>query len=275
MNTQPAAQKVKITVIMVDGSFRPHFALIDLLKSQTLAAEDYEVLWIEYYDEIKQELIDKMHGQRNFRAITLKKSGTYHSSYCFNRGITEARGEVLVIPDADVLVEADFLETAWGEHRAHDQLAMYVFRMDEPKRESSLCLDLNYLKRVCVLTNPQNYGGCLTIRKKWLMKVNGYEQHDMFGGGAHANGRDVYTRLKNMGMYVKWHPQLRLYHPWHPHPQRFQDGYVLQNVLIDHRAACLDMLPYNGIDPAFDRDLPQSLQVKLDAERSRILSRRP
>lgn len=256
-------------MLLVDGSFRTRFAAIDSLKHQTLAADDFEVLWIEYYDEMKQELIDKMKERRNFQIITLKESGVYHSSYCFNRGITKARGELLVIADADVLVEANFLKTVWKEHQTNDQLAMYVFRMDEPKRTSSLCLDFDYLKKVCMLTNPENYGGCLTVRKKWLLKINGYEQHEILRGTAHANGRDIYTRFKNMGMHIMWHPQLRLYHPWHPHPPGFQDGYLLQHILIRHRATNLDILPYNGIDPAWDREIPSELQTILDVETSK------
>jgi hypothetical protein len=270
MNLPNISQNPKISVLLVDGSFRGHFALIDALKRQTFAAVDFEVLWIEYFAALKLELIEKLKGQSNFQAVTLKGQGVYHSSYCFNRGITQARGALLVILDADVLIEANFLESVWKEHQANDQLVMYVYRMDEPKRASGVCFDLDFLKKFCVLTNPENYGGCLTVRKNWLLSINGYEQHELLRGTAHANGRDLYTRFKNLGLPVKWHPELRLYHPWHPHPPGFKDGYLLQHVLIRHRAANLDVLPYKGIDPTLDREIPHSLQALLDAEKMKI-----
>jgi hypothetical protein len=250
----------KITVLLVDGSYRPHFAVIDSLKHQSLAADDFEVLWIEYYDKVKQELTDKMKERQNFSAIALKETGVYHSSYCFNYGVTNARGELLVIADADVLFEDNFLETVWEEHQTNERLVMYIFRLDEPKRLTPFCFQLEELKKNCILGNPYNYGGCLTVRKKWLLEINGYEQSDIFRtGGDHANGLDIYTRFKNTGMHIMWHPQLRLYHPWHPHKPGFLTAYESQKKFIDHRARSLDILPYKGIDPARDREIPREL----------------
>jgi GT2 family glycosyltransferase len=272
MNHQNKSQNPKISVLLVDGSYRPHFAVIDSLKRQTFAANDYEVLWIEYYDKVKQELIEKMNARENFRVITLKENGIYHSSYCFNRGIMDAQGEILVILDADVLFGEDFLEKVWDEHQNNECLVMYVFRMDEPEQpgNSPFCLDLDSLKKKCQLANPSNYGGCLTVRKKWLLKINGYEKDDVFRtGGDHANGLDVHTRFKNLGMHIMWSPDLRIYHPWHPHKPGRQKAYMLQRLLIEHRAKNLDVFPYKGIDPALDRDIPEQLQAQLDAERNK------
>lgn len=273
MNQQNKSQNPKISVLLVDGSYRPHFAVIDSLKRQTLPADDFEVLWCEYYNNVKQELTDKMKDRKNYRVITLNENGIYHSSYCFNRGIMDARGELLVIPDADVIIEENFLETIWNEHQANERLVMYILRMDEPKRQenSPFCLDLESLREKCELVNPSNYGGCLTVRKKWLLEINGYEQDDVFrSGGDHANGLDVYTRFKNLGMHIMWHPGLKMYHPWHTHKPGSQNAYAPQKVLISHRAKKLDILPYKGIDPALDRDIPEQLQAQLDAEKNKI-----
>jgi len=270
MNQQKKSQNPKISILLVDGSYRPHFAVIDSLKRQTFAADDFEVLWIEYYDKLKQELIDKMKDRNNFQVITLNENGIYHSSYCFNRGITASRGELLVIPDADVLAGENFLETVWNEHQTNERLVMYVYRMDEPKQPGNppFCLDLDSLKKKCELVNPSNYGGCLTVRKKWMLKINGYERHEVFRtGGDHSNGLDVYTRFKNLGMHVMWHPELRLYHPWHPQNPRRINVYRPQVAFVNHRAKNLDILPYKGIDPSLDREIPLSLHEQLESEK--------
>jgi hypothetical protein len=109
------------------------------------------------------------------------------------------------------------------------------------------------------------------VRKKWLLEINGYEQDDVFrSGGDHANGLDVYTRFKNLGMHIMWHPRLKMYHPWHTHKPGSQNAYAPQKILISYRAKNLDILPYKGIDPVLDRDIPEQLQAQLDAEKNKI-----
>ena len=254
----------KISIIMVDGSFRESFHSVDFFGKQTLPSDDYELLWVEYYDRVSPALEQKVSQYPNFRIITLKRDGLYHSSYCFNAGICAGRGELIVIPDADVVVEEHFLETVWQDHQANDKLVMYIHRYDEPEENHFNEVRIEHLRNVCVLTNPSNYGGCLSVRKKWLLKINGYEQHPLFGSGDHANGMDVYTRLKNLGLQVKWHPGLKLYHPWHPFTLRFALAYKIQQAIIDYRAVKLAAVPFQGIDSALNSEIPQELIEKVE-----------
>jgi GT2 family glycosyltransferase len=262
----------KVTVIMVDGSYRPHFAIIDCLSQQTLPTDEFEVLWIEYYDKVKLELVNKMNPYANFHIITLQQTGTYHSSLCFNKGISVAKAELLIIIDADTVIEKDFIKTVWEEHQNNNCLVMYIFRYDESKRKAPLCLDRNYLQKRCTTVNPYNYGGCLTVRREWLMKINGYEQHDVFRtGGDHANGLDVFTRFKNLGLPVMWHPHLKMYHPWHPHKDGYKLGYKIQKVFIEHRATSLDTLAFEGMNPRYKRKIPDDLKEKIEEAKKKFL----
>jgi hypothetical protein len=207
--------KVKISVIMVDGGFREQILGVEYFLKQDFSPREYEILWVDFYDKAHPQL--KNYPQ--VKVITLDKKGLYHSSYCFNAGIKEARGEILVIPDADVMVEEDFLTTVYKEHCKTPELVMYFHRLIQGQKDfKSHDLTFQYIKQTCKLplSNPENYGGCLTVRKKWLEEIGGYELHRAFASGAHANGKDVYTRLKNLGLCVKWHPHKFLYHPWHP-----------------------------------------------------------
>ena len=261
---------VKISVILVDGSYRPHFSVIDSLAEQTFPQDDYEVLWVEYYDKVKNELVKKVDRHPNFSIITLNLSGIYHSSYCFNAGILSAEGELLVIPDADVVVGPDFLESIWKAHQLNDKLVMYVFRYDEPRKPDYQRFNHKDLENTCLLTNPSNYGGCLTVKKKNLMEINGYEQHDVFRtGGDHANGMDVFTRFKNLGLHVMWHSDLKMYHPWHPHKIGYSEAYRLQRILIKHRALNRRILPFQGMDSSQDEELPEALERDLRIARRR------
>ncbi len=251
---------MKISVVMVDGGFRENFHVIDSLRHQTFPRADFEVIWVEFYSSINDRLKEK----EGVRFVTLSHSPDveYHSSYCFNEGIRQSKGEVLVIPDADVLVEPTFLESVWKEHQSCDRLAMYLNRFDEPKaaHDAKSSFTLDHLRTHAKFTAPNNFGGCLTVRKKWLLDINGYEQHPIFGSGAHANGYDVNTRLKNLGLHVMWHPHERLYHPWHPGTSAASPRYQLQHKVVEFRASNLMASAFQGMDLSRDSGLPESLR---------------
>ena len=244
----------KISVIMVDGGFREKFHMIDSLNQQRLAKDKYELLWIEFYSKADEELIDKP----NVKIITLNNSQNtpYHSSYCFNRGIEESIGELLVIIDADQMVSDTFLETIMNDHLNCPDLVMYMKRLDEPKEshDPKKSYNLAYLEKSCLFTNPVNYGGCLSVRKKWLLKINGYEMDPHFKG-LHANGKDCYTRFKNLGLHIKWHPTEIMYHPWHPSTLAQSDSYKPQLSIIRKRELNRTFLPNNGINPSMNNKI--------------------
>ena len=253
----------KISIIMVDGSFRESYHAIDFFCSQSLAAEDYELIWVEYYDKAHPKLVEKIAQYPNARLVTLGRTGIYHSSYCFNEGIAESAGELIVIPDGDLVAEPDALEVIWREHETNDKLVMYLWRYEEPKERHVAEITLEHLREVCVLKSFSNFGACLTLRKKWLMQINGYEQHPVFESGFHANGKDVNLRLKNLGLHIMWHPSLKLYHPWHPFTSASADAYFLQERVILHRLLTLMSRAFQGINPELNVEFPDTLTADI------------
>lgn len=248
-----------ISIIMVDGSFREQFHALRFFAEQTLPRDRYEIIWVEYYNRLHPDLCAAIDAVDNARAVRLNRTGTYHASPCFNHGITEARGALLIIPDADVVPEPTFLETILHDHEQHDQLAQYIHRFNEPQAEHQQDVELDHLRRVCRLTNPANHGSCLTVRKKWMLNINGYDEHPIFGTGFHANDKDVYTRLVNRGLHVRWSPNLRLYHPWHPMTGMVTPHYQPQLALIHQRGLQQATLPYQGIDSARNTAPPENM----------------
>jgi hypothetical protein len=251
MKTADHPPRPRISVILVDGSFRSRFGLFDSLERQSYPSSLFEVLWVEHYASLKQELLDRARVLRNVRTVVLNRSGLYHSSYCFNAGLTMARGELLVVMDADVLVEDDFLSVVAEEHEKHGELAVYFNRLIQDRNDfHEDDLSFESVKKTCALKAVDNYGGCLSVRKTWLERIGGYELHRAFASGAHANGKDAYVRLKNLGLAVKWHPSRFLYHPWHP-----GTGYVWadekrvrwQLEIIQYRALHLMTVPFEGM----------------------------
>ncbi len=255
----------KLSIVMVDGAFRESYHAVDFFCTQTLPPQDFELIWVEYYDTIAPALSEKIARYPNARVITLNRTGVYHSSYCFNAGIAASRGEVILIPDADQVAEPDLLAQVWDMHQTDDRLVMYLFRYEEAEDLHQTPITLPHLRRVCVLKGPNNFGACLTVRKKWLLAINGYEQHPVFATGFHANGQDINTRLKNLGLPIMWHPRIRLYHPWHPYTKFVDDSHRRQEVVIRYRAVNLLTTAYDGIDPAQNHPLPSDLAEQLAA----------
>ena len=248
---------MKISVIMIDGLFREYFHLLEALNQQTLPKENWEAIWIEFYDSIHPELQER----DNLTTVQLgnRREDVYHSSYCFNEGIRRSSGDVLVIMDADLFPTPSFLTQVDEAHRHCKNLALYFYRWDEPEsaHDSSMSYSLDHLKRSCRLVNSMNYGGCLTIRKEWLLKVNGYEEDSAFST-LHANGADMYTRLKNKGLHIAWHPTERLFHPWHPQTLAPSKSYEGQLSIIRQRELNLSTLPNEGLDPHITKEVRES-----------------
>ena len=238
---------------MVNGGFRERFHLIDCLNNQTLPKKQYELIWVECFDKVSPVLQTK----ENLKIITLNRVGhSYSMSHCFNEGIRQSTGELIVIPDGDVFVSPHFLEVIIAEHERCDELVMYFRRWDEEKKDAIDHPTIEHLDSVCKIRNPTNYGGCLTVRKKWMLKVNGYEQNSCFEGRLYAGGLDLYTRFRNFGLLIKWHPIEKIYHPWHPGAD---DRYTGRNIeaqweIIRRREKSLKYLPYQGIDASFNSE---------------------
>jgi hypothetical protein len=255
----------EISVIMIDGAFRESFHAVDFFCRQTLETGDYELIWVEFYDQVNPELGKKISQYPQARLVTLNHTDEiYHSSLCFNAGIKESKGDIIFIPDADVAVEPYFLEEALKEHEKNHELVMYFYRKEEDENDHRDHFTLDYLKKVCQFKNPSNYGGCLSVRRKWLEEINGYEQHPVFGSGFHANGIDVFTRFKNLGLQVMWHPGLLLYHPWHPLNAAGFPVWETQKTITNYRAKYLLTHAYQGIDPTKNRELPPDLEKQLE-----------
>lgn len=262
----------RLSIVMVDGSFRESYHAIRFFCSQTIPPSDYELIWVEYYDTVNPALAAEIAKFPNARVITLNRTGEYHSSYCFNAGIAASRGELILIPDADLVVEPDMLQTVWEMHQTDERLVMYLFRYEEPEAQRQIPVTLEHLRDVCVMTSPSNFGACLTVRKRWLVAINGYEQHPVFGTGFHANGQDVNTRFKNYGLPIMWHPQIKLYHPWHPFTKAADDAYRRQEVVIRYRAVNLLSTAFEGLDAARSEPMPGDL-LDLLAQREREINR--
>lgn len=264
----------RISVFMVDGGFRERFHTLDCLGRQTLPPHDYEVLWIEHYAKIDPLLAETAARYGNAAVVTLDRRAPYHAGYCRNEGLRRSRGELIVYLDADVVVEDDFLERVAAEHDKCHDLVMHLYRYDEPESQRRTNWDLAHLRRVGRLENPLNFGACISVRRRWLVEVNGWEQHPVLGSHFNAHAADLHARLRAHGLAVKWHPGIPMYHPWHPLNNAPADAYALQALLVTWRTNHRETLPFSGLDPIRDRPTPPEFEEMLRLETKYLARRR-
>jgi len=258
---------IKLSVIMWDCSFRERFHAIKSYLNQTLDKNIYEVIWVEFYSKVKKEVKKFANEYPNFTILTLKRSGKWQYGICVNEGVRIAKGDILVISDGDVVVDEKFLEDELKLHEKYLNLPFinYHRRYDEPRKPPLYSYDLEYLNKVCVLTNPTNYAGCFSIKKRDFIAINGYEE-DMIFSGPSACAKDFYIRAKNAGYFIRWSPEKRLFHPWHPGTAP-KLVYLLsdQDKIINIRNKKVDILPnigFNRDKNKVDPDKPQAYTAK-------------
>lgn len=242
--------KPLVSVIMVDGGFRENFEPLATWLDQSLPADDYELIWVEYTDRLAPQ-VERTGRFRTFALGLGDQPQVLPRAY--NEGIRRARADILVIPDADVYCEHDLLETIAGELTEDPYELLYVLRLDQPRQRHRPGQSFDEVRRTCSIRRTQNFGGCLAVRRERMVEMNGYEELPIFAG-YHQSGFDNYVRFKNMGLKIRWHPTQRVYHPWHemPEAEKFSTRDE-QKCFVARRAATWDYLAYEGLDPARNR----------------------
>jgi hypothetical protein len=236
-----------ISVVTWDAGFRESYHTVDYFARQDLDRGKFEFVWSDYYGDINPALQEKIEGMGNGRVFIYGGEGQeWHLGRCLNSSVSECVGDILVIPDGDIAVEENFLREIVRCFNRYDKCVLYFRRWDEPLPAVSCDrVDMSHLKKVCRLSNPINYGGCLALPRGCFDQVFGYEEHELFSG-AGANGLELFTRLKNAGFPIMWHPSMKIFHPWHEgtmyRGSEYQRKLKMQKWLIlqrDLRVACL------------------------------------
>lgn len=247
-----------VSVICWDGSFRENFDAVRGALNQTLPREKYEVILVEYFEQVNPRVLAMVEQYDNARAVALGnphpgRENEHVIGACINEGLRRARGDLIVVPDADVIFEEDFLEEVVRQHEQVEELALYFYRMDEPQTGRPVPRTIEDLRQVGQLRFPENYGGCLAVRKRWLEAINGYEEDPLWRGYSSVD-QDAARRLKALGLCIKWHPSKLLYHGYHPGCHAPDAASLtrtrLQRLIYGQRERARETLPARGLDPS-------------------------
>lgn len=255
---------MKISVITWDASFRESFHTVDSFGLQNFSKDEYEFIWVDYHNNDNPLLIEKINKYPNTRILNLNrpKNEKWHLGRCINEGVKAAKGEILIIPDGDVIVPQIFLEIIDQELTQYPNLVTYFRRWDEPSTsyDPKKSYDIDYLTKNCQLTNPTNYAGTIALTKEVLNSVNGYEENEVFCG-AGVQGLELYTRLRNANYPIKWHSQ-KIFHPYHNSTGFSDKQKELDNELFKSYSW---YLPYAGLEQSWIvHSRSKSLTIRAD-----------
>jgi hypothetical protein len=232
----------QITIVLLDWSCRESFHILDYLKNQTVPRNQYEIIWIEYYDRKSPEIENKLRVFENSRSapvldqwvtMDVPNDVYYHKHLMYNAGLALSSGKIFVVCDSDAIVKSTFVESIL---RCFEQDANIVLHLDEVRNNDKRFYPFNYPSIQEVIGNgainwrgdktigicdtedflhTRNYGACFAALRDNLILIGGADEHVDYLG--HICGPYEMTfRLVNSGKKEIWHPSEFLYHVWHP-----------------------------------------------------------
>lgn len=246
----PSNSKPQVSFVLLDWSCRESFHIFKYLNEQTVPRNQYEIIWIEYYGRQSPEIEAKLRDNERLGhppildqwiILDIPENIYYHKHLMYNVGIVAAKGKIVTICDADVMVRPSFVESFIKVFEAGESVPPVsgkgiVLHMDEVRNinkkhypfdyptfeelTAKRCINWKNGKTTGLLdTNDPlhtlNYGACMSALREDLIEIGGADEHIDYLG--HICGPYEMTfRLVNAGRKEIWHQNEFLYHTWHP-----------------------------------------------------------
>lgn len=233
-----------VSIILLDWSVRESFHTLEYLNRQRIDRDEYEVIWIEYYDRRSEEIRKKIREYEEtgrppvidkWIVLDTPKNVYYHKHLMYNVGIAASSGRIVTFMDSDAVVRPTFIEAIVSSFEKDSNIVLHMDQIrnvnrkfypfnypaiSEINREG--CINIINNKPAGVFSilppNPSfivNYGACMSALRNDLIEIGGADEHIDYLG--HVCGPYEMTfRLFNAGRKVCWHQDEFLYHTWHP-----------------------------------------------------------
>lgn len=185
-------QQTRPSISVVTAAYNEEKYLPNLLESlQKQTRKPDEIIVIDNNSKDQTAAIAKRYGAR---VVSEKTPGYVHA---LNRGLSEAKGDILAVTDADTVVPAQWLETI--EKEFADPKTVAVTGPLEYKSTSAFTqilprLYTAFLYAHFLLGKPHMTGTSMALRKKTLQKAGG--MNTLYEIGADV---EVGLRLKKYG----------------------------------------------------------------------------
>lgn len=218
-NASPSSPR--LSIILLDWGCRERFTTLDWLRQQDVPNDQYELIWVEVYDRVVDEVMMKADI-----VITCGQQGIYHKHIGYNAGLLHARGELVCVCDSDAVFPPDFVRCVFRSFQMEDGgSAVPLVLMHYEWRTSLLypdgLTDTETLKdhaRWQWWPLIVNEGACMTVRRADAIRFGGFDEHPSYRGYM-CGPYDLGWRLINAGFPELWHDQsVALWHFAHPDP---------------------------------------------------------
>jgi hypothetical protein len=237
----------RVSFVLLDWSCRESFHVFPYLNAQTAPRDQYEIIWIEYFNRVPPEMESGLQASLQagkppmldqWIVLEVPADVYYHKHLMYNVGILASRGEIVVLCDSDVMLRPTFVESiieAFVPPAPEDGPGI-VLHLDEVRSINRKFYPFNnpsveeLLEGGCFNwlngktkglwdeqdpLHTRNYGACMAARREDLIRIGGADEHIDYLG--HICGPYEMTfRLMNAGHKEIWHQSEFLYHTWHP-----------------------------------------------------------
>lgn len=212
-NTSP-----KVSVILLDWSCRERFHALDWLNRQNVAREQYELIWVELFNRVVPEAMEKADV-----VITCGQKGLYHKHIGYNIGLLHSKGKIITICDSDAVFPPDFIYSIINSFNSIENnnpvsLVLMHYQWRSPALYPDGMKDISELRNYPWADLWPNVGACMSVTQSDAIRYGGFDEHRSFRGYI-CGPYDLGWRLINAGLPEKWHDErIALWHFSHPDP---------------------------------------------------------
>lgn len=227
----------KASIILTDWSVRESLHAIRFLNRQTIDRNNYEIIWVEYYNKRPMEIKEEVRQRNIDKWIIMGQQGEFHKHKMWNEGVLESDSEIIVIPDSDALFSPTFLETIvriFDEHENEniilnlgqlriDNKGLYPYPFRDLVWENIIRIIVSAPFEICnwdyernCIVDKGGYGSCFCARRDSIIKAQGFDEDAQFSGLATSGAFELGWRLVNKGYKDLWDSRDYLIHLWHP-----------------------------------------------------------
>jgi hypothetical protein len=225
--------RARVSFILLDWSVRESPHIIHYLRDQTVAADDIEVIYLEFYDRAFDGLRAYDDRVDIWAALEMPRDVYYNKHLMYNAGIVLASGDIVVVCDLDALVRPGFVERIIQGFEQDSNIVLHLDQFRSMRRDfypfnfptvdqvmGEGCINnaggvTTGLRDIEDALHTRNYGACFCAKRVDVIAIGGADMHIDYLG--HVCGPyDMTFRLRNLGRRIVWADDEFLYHTWHP-----------------------------------------------------------
>jgi hypothetical protein len=240
-------RKPKVSVILIDWGVRESFHSLHYLNRQTCPRDDYELIWLEFYDRKPERLVQMVENGTcildKWYVLGYPDDFIFHKHRLYNVGLMAASGDICVICDSDAVFGPTFIDNLLD---AFAETPRAVIHVDEVRNNDRRFYPFNYpqidelLGEGCINWDGEtttglatdvdrihgaNYGACMAACRRDILAVGGADEHLDYLGYI-CGPYDLTFRLANYYRCPeRWLQNEYLYHAWHPNTSGINADY--------------------------------------------------